>query len=547
MRATSGGPPVVIVGAGPVAMTAASLLARFDVPSVMLEAKPRRDPIGSKALCMQRDVLDVLERVSKGAGDDLVEAGVTWTLGRTYYREHELFTITFPEMGTAHFPLFVNVGQDRTEAVLEQAVADQPLTAIRYDHTVTGLSEDDDGITVTAASPEGEVELRADYVVAADGAHSPSRALLDIDFCGHSFDDLFLICDIRAQLDFEHERRFFFDPDWNPERQVLIHPQADSVWRIDWQVPPDFDLEEEQRSGALDARIRKIIGDRDYDIVWMTAYRFHQRIAGRFAVGRCFLAGDAAHLYAPFGARGLNSGIQDAENLAWKLGYVLNGWAPAGLLGTYDTERRAAAEENLAVTTKTMRFLVPQTEEEWAHRRAVLERAVDDPEAAAEVDSGKLAQPFCYDSSPLTTPADPDGGGDSPPTLLPGMLCPDLRCGLPGRPQVTRLRQLFGHDIVVLSAGAPDSGTPPRLVDPARIRARSTIRTTGTAEAPRAPQAPVVHHRLDILDPSGAAPAVLGLDDDQAAVVRPDGHVAAVVAAVPDAVTAAVRRVLTGR
>ena len=150
-------------------------------------------------------------------------------------------------------------------------------------------------------------------------------------FPGHSHEDLFLICDIRATLPFPRERRFFFDPPWNPGRQVLVHPQPDDLWRIDWQVPSGTDVEAERASGALDRRIRQVVGrTTPYELAWVTAYRFHQRLAPRFRVGRVLLAGDAAHLMSPFGARGLNSGAADAENLAWKLALVLGGRAPGG-------------------------------------------------------------------------------------------------------------------------------------------------------------------------------------------------------------------------
>jgi 3-(3-hydroxy-phenyl)propionate hydroxylase len=482
---------VVIVGGGPVAMTAALTLAGFGVSSLMLEANRERDPVGSKALCMQRDVLDILDRL--GVADPLVDEGVTWSLGRTYYAEHELFQISFPEDFATHFPPFVNIGQDRTEHWLEQRVDTSDATELRYGHEVSAI-ERDDGVTITAATEEGEVTVSGEYAIGADGARSTTRHLLDIDFPGESFEDQFLICDIRAELPFAEERRFFFDPEWNPDRQVLIHPQAGSVWRIDWQVPPDFDLDAEQATGGLEARIRKIVGGRPYEIVWMSVYRFHQRIADRFSDGRCFLAGDAAHLMAPFGARGLNSGIQDAENLAWKLAYVLRGWSPASLMATYEEERRAAAAENLRVTGATMRFLVPGTAEERRRRTDVLEGAVTNEEARRLVDSGRLAEPFVYVDSPLTT-------SRTARQVLPGALCPDVE--LPGGGW---LRRRFGHGLVLLTSGEMGDvggGVP----------------------------GPIDRYDLDRIDPSGSIAAATGATSGNrlAVVVRPDGHIAAVV------------------
>jgi 3-(3-hydroxy-phenyl)propionate hydroxylase len=222
--------------------------------------------------------------------------------------------------------------------------------------------------------------------------------------------DRFLIADIRADLPFPSERRFFFDPPFNPRRQVLVHPQPDRVWRVDWQVPAGVDLETERATGALDARIRQVIGDVDYELVWASAYVFHQRMAEEFRVGRVFLAGDAAHVMTPFGARGLNSGVADADNLAWKLALVLGGLAPDRLLDTYAEERRPAAAENLRVTGETMRFMAPPGRLARWRRNAVLRGSVlpgIGPWLRRRVNSGRLSVPAAYPDSPLTGP----GGG----------------------------------------------------------------------------------------------------------------------------------------
>jgi len=487
--------PITIVGGGPVGMTAALLLARYDIPSIILEARRQRDPIGSKALCMQRDVLDILERV--GCGDKLLAEGVTWTLGRTYYREHELFQITFPEVGESHYPPFVNIGQDRTEHWLERAVEAQPLIDLRYGHRVVELAREGPHVALVVETIEGPTTIIGEYVIGCDGSSSTVRKLIGAGFPGKSFDDQFLICDIRAELPFANERRFFFDPQWNPNRQVLIHPQANSVWRIDWQVPPDFDVEAEEASGGLEERIRRIVGSREYEIMWKSVYRFHQRIASRFRAGRAFLAGDAAHIVSPFGARGLNSGIQDAENLAWKIGFVRKGWADETLLNTYEVERRAAAKENLAVTAKTMEFLVPATEHQWERRKQALEAAVGNPNARTMVDSGQLATP--YKDSPLTTP----GGGAA---IAPGALLPDATVAIPGRPDVERMRQLFGGPLIVL--GAPDGPAP-------------------TGGGTSRPWIELFH--IDEIDIDGVLRNVVPSADGRAIVIRPDGHVAGIV------------------
>jgi len=354
-----------------------------------------------------------------------------------------------------------------------------------------------------------------------------------LSFDGRSFDDHFLICDIRADLgSWAHERRFYFDPEWNPGRQVLIHPCPGSTYRIDWQVPPDYDLADEERSGALDRRIRRILGDRDYEIVWQSVYRFHSRVVDRMRARRVLVAGDLAHLFAPFGARGLNSGVQDVENAAWKLAFVLHGWTTDALLESYHDERLAAALENLEITAATMRFLVPHSDAEWTWRRTVLDRAVHEPEARGLVDSGRLAEPFWYVDSPLTTadPSRPFPGrppkGSAPP-VVPGVLVPDLPVHLPNRADVTRLREIVRDGVLVLTT---------RSVDTATVAAAVKEVTSAPAQV----------LALTDIDVERCADDTLGTRPGEAWVIRPDGHLAAIVSEpTRETVQSAVRRTLS--
>ncbi|MGZ8563253.1 MAG: FAD-dependent monooxygenase, partial [Candidatus Limnocylindria bacterium] len=290
------------------------------------------------------------------------------------------------------------------------------------------------------------------YLVGTDGAHSMVRHHARIGFDGYSFDDRFLIADVRAELPFSNERHFHFDPPWNPGRQVLVHPQPDGIWRIDWQVPPETDADAERASGGLDRRIRAVVGEvAPYELVWLTAYRFSQRVADRFRDGRVFLAGDAAHVMSPFGARGLNSGAADAENLAWRLARVLRHGADLSLLDAYEAERRGAAIENLAATDATMRFMAPHGTIRRAWRDLVLRLASRSRWFRRRVNSGRLAEPARY----------PAAGPDEPGLPRHGTVAPDLQ--LPGG---GRLRERLGQGFVLLAPGAVQAPVPVVVVGP---------------------------------------------------------------------------------
>ncbi|MEO6956298.1 MAG: FAD-dependent monooxygenase [Antricoccus sp.] len=501
------GKPVVVIGNGPVGQTTALLLARWGIPVVVLDQRTERDLVGSKAICQQRDVLDVWSSV--GAGEQIAAEGLTWTTVRTFYREHELFNYELQDLGNSRFPPFVNISQCRTEEILDEKIAAQPLIEVRWGHDVSAIDQDADEVRLRCGTAEGEVTITAPYVVSCAGAKgSLIRKSLDVSFEGVSFDDRFLICDIRTDLPgWESERRFYFDPEWNPGRQVLIHPCPNSTFRIDWQVPAEYSLEEDELAGGLDARIRHIVGDQPYDIVWKSVYRFQSRIVDRMHVGRVLLAGDCAHLVAPFGARGLNSGVADAENAAWKIAFVLRGFSPATILSTYHDERHAAAVENLDVTTATMDFLVPQDEQQWQHRRAILEHSVSSAETRAQVDSGRLSEPFWYSQSPLTTcdagrpvaTRPPRGGVQAP---APGVIVPDVPLQIDH--DATTLRMIARAGILLLT-GISVGDIEPLHDWPVRILS------------------------IGHIDPDGHLATALGIRSDEIWVIRPDAHIAAIV------------------
>ncbi len=524
--------PVAIVGAGPIGLTLALRLASAGVRSTILEAVPELLKQGSKACLIQGDVLEILDKV--GCATTIAQTGIAWTTARTYVRDKEIRAAEYP-VGPGFGP-FINISQHRIEQLLVAAVEAEPLCDLRWGHEVVGMREEADGPggadgSVLVRFADRPDELRFRYLVGCDGVRSRVRELLDVTWTGYSHQDRFLITDIRARLPLAKERHFHYDPSSNPGRQLVMHPQPDDIWRIDWQLAPDADIAAERAGGDFDRRVRAVIGDVPYEIDWVSTYRFHQRVVDRFRVGRVFLAGDAAHALPPYGSRGMNSGIQDADNLAWKLARVLGGQAGDGLLDTYHTERYAAAEENLRVTEATIRFMVPPSRwHRWA-RAVLLRLSAPLRSARRHVNSGRMAEPFVYRESPIV---------QAPATEpLLGAFAPDGRVLAGGAP--SRLRRHLGAGFVALLP-VPDEAAARDVVE----RARSLP----TADAVR----------LVVLLPTGTSPfdlpgATVLVEDVGCPLtelyrrapggwwlVRPDSHLAAHRRSpeeLPDAVSAA--------
>jgi 2-polyprenyl-6-methoxyphenol hydroxylase-like FAD-dependent oxidoreductase len=445
---------VAVVGAGAVGLTLAGRLAQHGAAVTLFEASDAPERIGSRAICMQRETLEIWARL--GVGEAVAERGIQWHIGRTYFRGRELFSVDLPGATDEHFPPFVNISQSEVEEGLTER-ARRLGVEIRHGHQFIGLTQDPEGVTATFATANGEVTQRSSFLAGTDGAHSAVRHAIGVGFAGYTLDDRFLIADIRADLPFTNERHFHFDPPWNPGRQVLIHPQPDGIWRIDWQVPSETDADAERANGGMDRRIRAVIGERTpHELVWVTGYRFSQRVADAFRTGRVFLAGDAAHVMSPFGARGLNSGVADAENLAWKLASVVRGDAPPALLDTYEAERRPAALSNLRATEATMRFMAPHGALRRAWRDIVLRLAPRFGCFRRRVDSGRLAEPAAYAPSSIVAE---DPAPDVPPRH--GSVAPDVE--LPGG---GRLRDRLGSGYVVVVPRSATLRLPTVVVGP---------------------------------------------------------------------------------
>jgi 3-(3-hydroxy-phenyl)propionate hydroxylase len=422
---------IVIVGAGPVGLAAALDLAGKGHRCLVIDKKSNLSD-GSRAICWAKRTLEIMDRIGHGLGQELgqalVDKGVTWKTGKVFFDERQIYAFDLlPEAGHRR-PAFINLQQYYFEHYCIEAAARTGLIDIRWQEEVAGLEETGDGVMLTIAAPQGAYRVVADWVIAADGARSAVRRLMGLGFEGRVFDDQFLICDIKMKIDRPIERWFWFDPPFNRGRSALLHAQADDVWRLDFQVGAEADRDEEVKPENVARRVRAMLGEGlEFSFEWISLYRFQSRRLERFRHGRVIFAGDAAHQMSPFGARGGNSGIQDADNLVWKLDLVLRGEAPERLLDSYDAERRAAADENLLNTTRSTDFIAPKSRASRTFRDGVLALAATEPFARRLVNSGRLSVAACYDGSPLNGP---DGFAEGEaPAVRPGAAALDAPIG----------------------------------------------------------------------------------------------------------------------
>jgi 3-(3-hydroxy-phenyl)propionate hydroxylase len=434
--------PVVIVGAGLVGLTAAVDLATRGIASVVLDDDDTVS-FGSRAICFSKRTLEIYDRL--GLGDRLRAKGVTWNRGKVFFRDREIYGFDLLPEGGHSWPAFINLQQYYAEQWLVERAEDLDLVDLRWRNKVTEVTQDDDRVTLTVDTPEGPYTLTCDYLLAADGARSQVRHCLDLPFTGQVFQDRFLIADVVMKADFPSERWFWFDPPFHPGQSALLHRQPDNVWRIDLQLGWEADPEEEKRPERVIPRLVAMLGkDVDFDLEWVSVYTFQCRRLERFTHGRVFFVGDSAHQVSPFGARGGNGGVQDADNLCWKLAAVLDGRAKPGLLDSYDRERIPAADENLRHSTRSTDFITPKNAASRALRDATLELAADLPFARALVNSGRLSRPYC--------PAEAEAGTNGP--LGAGAPCPDAPL-LRGNERAWLLEQLCGGFFGLLFVDGP--------------------------------------------------------------------------------------------
>ncbi|MEC8641705.1 MAG: FAD-dependent oxidoreductase [Pseudomonadota bacterium] len=461
--AGSASAPVIIVGAGPIGLAAAIDLATHGVASIVVDDN-NVVSVGSRAICWAKRSLEIFDRL--GVGERMLEKGVTWKLGRVYRGDREVYNFDLlPEDGHK-FPAFINLQQYYVEQFLVERCADFPdLIDLRFKNRVLSVAQDATGVAAEIETPDGAYTLRGAYLLACDGANSRIRRQFGLDFEGRHFEERFLIADVEMEADFPSERWFWFTPTFHPGQSALLHKQPDNIYRIDLQLGPDADPEEEKKPENVIPRIEKVVGGRPFKLDWVSVYSFNCRRIDRFVHDRVIFVGDSAHVVSPFGARGGNGGMHDVDNLCWKLARVVTGAATSDLLESYNIERVHGADENIRNSSWTSRFMSPEPGIEMAFRNAALSLAVDAPFARRVVNAGRLSVPCQLTDSPLNGPD--DGGFDVPQTV--GMVALDAPLSDRDGNATWLMNQLGGRFVCLVTGDAEAPANLPEDVDLVRV------------------------------------------------------------------------------
>jgi 3-(3-hydroxy-phenyl)propionate hydroxylase len=419
--------------------------------------------VGSRAICWSKRTLEIFDRL--GVGERMVEKGVTWKVGRLFHRDREVWSFDLlPEEGHK-MPAFINLQQYHVEQYLvERARAFPELIDLRFKNRVTGVSPAADHAAVDIETPDGAYRLKAQYLIACDGARSFVRQAMGLDFAGKLFEERFLIADVEMKADFPSERWFWFEPPFHAGQSALLHKQPDDIYRIDLQLGWDADPEEEKKPENVIPRIEKMIGHSDFELDWVSVYTFQCRRLERFVHGRVIFAGDSG----PYRVALRRARRQWRHPGRRQSGLEAGGGAEGrgrseALLATYDEERIRGADENIANSARSTNFMTPKSPmERGMFRDEVLSLAADFGFARKLVNSGRLSLPCSLDGLSLQTPRD-----EAP--MRAGRACKDAPIEKDGKPGW--LLERTGRGVRI----ADSWGRRPRAGDarPARIRCAS--------------------------------------------------------------------------
>lgn len=504
--------PIVIVGGGITGLTLACALANLGVAAVLLDEDNTVGVKGasSRGICYTQKSLEIFERL--GIYDRIAAKGIQWSVGRTFAGHDEVYSFDLRQQAGYNLssqPPFINIQQFYIEGYLVERIYELGHVALRWKNRVTGFRQDDDGATLTVETPAGGYALRADHVIDATGSHSPFRKWVGASVTAKKGDDRWCIADVRFTKHPPVERHTWVEAPFNENRAVWQHLMGDDVWRIDYQMAPDADPAHVSREDVVRERLARQFGPGvEVEIVWVGPYAYRSECVDRMRHGSVFLMGDSAKVVSPFGARGGNTGIADADNLAWKLAAVVKGRASPALLDSYHEERHEAARQNVLVTNRTARFLRPGSPVEKLFRDAALSLARQHAFARPLVNTGRMAVANSYSASSAC-----DGtGGQSVQNVAF-----QWSDGSAGR--VNDLLRWADGRLLVLLFGDATQGALQRLRALAATAPVCCVQVLGQDDTPGAKEF--------VRDPKGHLQGACHVFGHAWALLRPDAYVAA--------------------
>ncbi len=503
---------VLIVGGGPVGMTLAALLAKRGVEVLVVEADAAYCS-GSRATCVSRRSLEIMGWA--GADAAMMDKSLPWSDGRSFYRDQQVLHFQMPADPTQRFAPMVNIQQYYVEefshkALLKtlgdarQATSSMASTSadsvVLWNTRLVSLTQNESGASAKLVASDGaEQTIHADWVVACDGGKSTVREQLGLRLEGMQYDGRYVIVDIKQKTKRPTERLAWFDPPSNPGSTILMHRQPDDVWRIDYQLQDGEDPDEAIKPENVLPRVQShlsMIGENEpWEVIWIAIYNAKCLTLPSYRKNRVFFAGDAAHLVPIFGVRGLNSGFDDAGNLAWKLALVMQGHVEKGaedkLLDSYSTERVHATHENLRYGAKSTEFMSPPHHGFSLMRQAALRLSTVDSSLSSLINP-RQSLPIEYVGSPLNL------------TEQSGMPAPEAILGKASSSATTHLSQCFGDTFTLLQLEDLDAGSKNNVLKPHPLVRVLTLKKS---------DAPQVYERY--------------ADKGACVLIRPDGYIAA--------------------
>jgi 3-(3-hydroxy-phenyl)propionate hydroxylase len=511
--------PIVIVGGGITGLTLACALAQYGVSALLLDEDNTVGVKGasSRGICYAQKTLEIFKRL--GIYDRIAKKGVQWSIGRTFAGADEVYSFDLRQQATHSLsaePPFINIQQFYIEGYLVEQLmrgeAEYRTIDLRWNHRITGFAQNTDFATLTIETPAGTYSLEADHVIDCSGSHSPFRRWCEASITAKKGDDRWCIADVRFINPPPAERHTWIEAPFNDGRAVWQHLMADGVWRIDYQMLPDAKPEEVSREDVVRARLNaqfgRTLSAEECEIVWVGPYAYRSECLDHLKHGRVFFVGDAAHVVSPFGARGGNSGVQDADNLAWKLAAVVQGRASPGLLNSYHAERHEAAEHNVLVTNRTARFLRPADGAERLFRTAALGLARKHAFARQLVNTGRMSTPNTYTRSSACEAT----GGRATQNVV-------FAWADGSRGELIELMQWAGARLLLLVFGdltGPAAQRLQKLSKDADLRCVQVIAPGGSAAA--------TEH---VIDTQGHLQATCHVFGHAWALLRPDGYLVA--------------------